>query len=63
MLAQATGLDIKNEGDLMLTLTQLSRAKAEYDKYASAIMQAQTVGYGIVTPGDGGADPGRARAD
>ena len=50
VLAQATGLDIKNEGDLMLTLTQLSRAKAEYDKYASAIMQAQTVGYGIVTP-------------
>ena len=34
----------------MLTLTQLSRAKTEYDKYASAIMQAQTVGYGIVTP-------------
>ena len=34
----------------MLTLTHLSRAKTEYDKYASAIMQAQTVGYGIVTP-------------
>lgn len=50
VLAQTTGLDIKNEGDLMLTLTQLSRAKTEYDKYASAIMQAQTVGYGIVTP-------------
>ena len=41
VLAQTTGLDIKNEGDLMLTLTQLSRAKTEYDKYASAIMQAQ----------------------
>ena len=50
VLAQATGLDIKNEGDLMLTLTQLSRAKAEYDKYASAIMQAQTDEHGIVTP-------------
>lgn len=50
VLSQTSGLDIKNEGDLMVTLNQLTKVKTEYDKYAAAINDAQTVGYGIVMP-------------
>lgn len=50
VLTRTTGLAIANEGDLMRSLMQLAKVKAEYDKYAGAIAQAQSVGYGIVTP-------------
>lgn len=49
-LSEQSGFDVKDDGDLMSLLTQLSSVKAEYDKVAQAVHDARETGYGIVVP-------------
>lgn len=49
-LSEETGLDLKDDGDLLLQLTQLSQAKRSYDKVAQAMESVQRTGYGVVVP-------------
>ncbi|MFG6374087.1 MAG: stage IV sporulation protein A [Oscillospiraceae bacterium] len=49
-LAERSGFPIRDDGDLLSLLTQLSRVKCEYDKVAGALEQVKATGYGIVVP-------------
>lgn len=51
VLGETTGLDIKNDEELVSMLCALSDAKREYDKIANALNQVRQTGYGIVSPG------------
>lgn len=49
-LSEQSGLEVKDDGDLLRTLTQLSSVKTEYDKVSQALCDARENGYGIVVP-------------
>ena len=49
-LSEQSGFDVKDDGDLLSLLTELSLVKAEYDKVAQAVFDARERGYGIVVP-------------
>ena len=49
-LSEQSGFDVKDDGDLLSLLTELSAVKAEYDKVAQAVADARESGYGIVVP-------------
>ncbi len=49
-LSEQSGFAVKDDGDLMSLLTELSTVKSEYDKVAQAISDARESGYGIVVP-------------
>lgn len=49
-LSQRSGLTVSDDGDLMDLLTELGRARQEYDKVAEALRSARENGYGIVMP-------------
>ncbi len=51
VLGETTGLEIKNDEELVSMLCSLSEAKHEYDKIANALNQVRQTGYGIVSPG------------
>ena len=48
--AALTGLTVTDDGDLMELLTELGKARQEYDKVAAALKSARENGYGIVMP-------------
>lgn len=50
VLSEMTGMQIYNEGDLFSIISELSSAKANYDKIAYALEEVERKGYGIVTP-------------
>jgi len=50
ILSETTGVTVENEGDLLAILSDLSRSKAQFDKYAQAFTEANLKGYGIITP-------------
>ncbi len=50
ILGEATGLEIKNDEELIYMLRSLSDAKREYDKVCNALDQVRQTGYGIVSP-------------
>ncbi len=50
ILGEATGLEIKNDEELIFMLRSLSDAKREYDKVCNALDQVRQTGYGIVSP-------------
>ena len=50
-LSQRSGLTVTDDGDLMELLTELGKARQEYDKVAAALKSARENGYGIVMPG------------
>jgi stage IV sporulation protein A len=50
-LSEQSGLDIKDDGDLISLLSQLSKVKREYDRIDSALQDVRARGYGIVMPG------------
>ena len=50
ILSSKTGMQIRNDGDLMALLTELSQAKQEYDKVADALSSVKATGYGVVMP-------------
>lgn len=51
VLGETTGLEIRNDEELVSMLCALSEAKHEYDKIANALNQVRQTGYGIVSPG------------
>ena len=49
-LSEQSGLEVKDDGDLLQMLTMLSGVKAEYDKVSEALREVRENGYGIVIP-------------
>ncbi|MBQ9720768.1 MAG: stage IV sporulation protein A [Oscillospiraceae bacterium] len=49
-LSQETGLDIRNDGDLMSILTDMSAVKEDYDRLRTALEDVRSTGYGVVMP-------------
>ncbi len=50
VLGETTGIEVKNDGDLISVMTELSKSKETYDKLSEALEEAEARGYGIVTP-------------
>lgn len=50
MLSKQTGFEVKNDGDLLPLLTNLSVVNSEYERVAEALEQVRETGYGIVMP-------------
>lgn len=50
VLTEISGVEVQNEGDLFITITQMAKVKKEYDKIACALDEVKRKGYGIVTP-------------
>ncbi len=50
VLSEQSGFEIPDDAELMRLLRELSGAKREYDKVASALEQVSATGYGIVMP-------------
>ena len=49
-LSEKSGFALKNDGDLMHLLTELSEMKKSYDKVSAALDEVRATGYGIVMP-------------
>lgn len=49
-LSDECGLEIGNDGQLISLLSELAKAKKEYDKIAEALNDVQEKGYGVVMP-------------
>jgi stage IV sporulation protein A len=49
-ISEQTGIEIKNDGDLISTLAEMSTIKLDYDKLRSALEAVRTNGYGVVMP-------------
>ncbi len=50
ILSAKTGMTIENDGQLMSTLTELSKIKADYDQISDALSAVRATGYGVVMP-------------
>lgn len=50
VLGETTGLDIKDESDLMPCMIELAQIKNRYEKVKSALDEVEATGYGIVMP-------------
>ena len=50
-ISKATGLSIKNDGELMALLTEMAAARGEYQRVSQALDEVRETGYGIVMPG------------
>lgn len=49
-ISEQTGVDVKNDGDLISTLAEMSAVKLDYDKLRTALEDVRTKGYGVVMP-------------
>lgn len=49
-ISEQTGIEVKNDGDLISTLTEMSTVKLDYDKLRTALEDVRTKGYGVVMP-------------
>ncbi len=50
VVSEKTGIDIKDEGEMLNCIEDLSKKQKEFDKIAQAYEQVQATGYGIVMP-------------
>ncbi len=50
ILSAKTGMSIENDAQLMATLTELSKVKADYDQISDALSAVRATGYGVVMP-------------
>ena len=50
ILSTRSGMEVKNDAQLMQLLTELSQIKTEYDKVSAALSAVQATGYGVVMP-------------
>lgn len=50
ILSEQTGLELNSDGELMSVLTELCRIKKKYLRFAPALEEAMSTGYGIVMP-------------
>ena len=53
ILSAKAGIPVKNDAQLIRILSELSKAKGEYDKIADALSAVQATGYGVVMPSAG----------
>lgn len=49
-ISDQTGIEVKNDGDLISTLAEMSAVKLDYDKLRAALDDVRTKGYGVVMP-------------
>lgn len=49
-ISEQTGIEIRNDGDLISTLAEMSVIKADYDSLRNALEDVRTKGYGVVRP-------------
>lgn len=49
-ISEQTGISIKNDGDLISTLAEMSLIKADYDRLRTALHDVREKGYGVVMP-------------
>ena len=49
-ISQQTGFEIRDDGDLMALLTEMSSMKADYDHIHQALTDVRERGYGVVMP-------------
>ncbi len=49
-ISEQTGWDIRNDGDLIATLADMSVIKADYDHLREALQDVRSKGYGVVMP-------------
>ena len=52
-LSEQTGLEIKNDADLIETLAQMSRVRVDYERLRAALEAVRSTGYGAVMPASG----------
>ena len=50
-LSRQTGMELRDDGDLMAQMTRLSKIKQEYQRFLPAVAAVRETGYGIVLPG------------
>lgn len=50
ILSELCGREIKGESELLKTMSELNKAKIEYDKVADALRDVRETGYGLVPP-------------
>lgn len=50
MISEMTGIQIKNEYDLIRTMKEMSQRKEEYEEVAEAMQSVKWKGYGVVSP-------------
>ena len=50
ILGETTGLELKDEGDLMPCMIELAAIKKRYERVKAALDEVQSTGYGIVLP-------------
>lgn len=50
VLSEETSFTVSNESQLLRLMKDLSQAKREFDKVASALAEVRETGYGVVTP-------------
>ena len=50
ILGETTGLELKDEGDLMPCMIELAAIKKRYERVKTALDEVQSTGYGIVMP-------------
>ncbi|MBQ9913381.1 MAG: stage IV sporulation protein A [Clostridia bacterium] len=50
VVSEKTGLDIKNEQQLMNCLSELSSVKKDWERFRTALDEVEATGYGIVMP-------------
>ena len=50
ILSSRAGMPIRNDGELLKLLTELSRIRKEYDKISDALSSVKATGYGVVMP-------------
>ena len=50
VLSEQCGCEIENDRQLIEKLSEFSAAKSEYDRIASALIEARQTGYGVVAP-------------
>ena len=49
-IREQTGWDIRNDGDLIATLSEMSVVKSDYESLREALQDVRTTGYGVVMP-------------
>lgn len=49
-ISEQTGLDVKNDADLIYTLSEISTIKKDYDRLRAALQSVRNTGYGVVMP-------------
>ena len=50
ILSAKSGMEVKDDANLLQLLTELSQIKGEYDKVSAALSAVQATGYGVVMP-------------